>query len=104
MDMQIDTTTAVSYFQKMGCCHSNQCNTLSRTIWFGAMERHIWLSACHIPGSTNIKADKESNSVKDNKEWKLDPIIFTNISIRFGKPDIDFFANTLNVQLPLYIS
>ena len=68
------------------------------------MKRHIWLSACHIPVSTNIKANKGSISVKDNKEWKLDPIIFTNISIRFGKQDMDFFASTFNVQLPLYIS
>ena len=36
------------------------CNDIARDIWLWCLERHNFISAVHIPGSTNIEADFES--------------------------------------------
>ena len=52
----------------------------------------------------NIQADLESRSIHDNMEWKLHPILFNKICVKWGIPEIDLFANRLNNQLDRYIS
>ena len=46
-----DNTTAVSYINAMAGCRSLECNSLTKEIWDWAIDRNIWLSAAHIPGS-----------------------------------------------------
>ena len=94
-----DNTTTVSYINSMGGCKSRECNSITKDIWDWARERNIWLSAAHIPGSSNVDADQLSRNLNLNLEWMLSKPIFQRIVSLFGKPDIDLFASRLNAQV-----
>lgn len=79
-------------------------NDLTRQIWFCCIERNIWISANHLPGSSNVDADKMSRKLNDDLEWKLNPVIFKQIQDRFGPLHFDLFASRLNAQLKHYVS
>ena len=68
------------------------------------MQREIWVSASHVPGKSNILADKASRQFHDNTEWMLRQDLFLSITQLWGTPDIDLFAFRLNAQLPCYVS
>ena len=67
-------------------------------------DREIWLTTGHIPGIENTEADLASRVFNDQREWKLDPRVLTDVFTLFGKPDLDLFASRLNFQLPRYVS
>ena len=71
--IQSDNTTAVAYINAMGGIKSADCNNMARQIWLWCIEREIWLSACHIPGSINVEADSESRVFNTSTEWSLHP-------------------------------
>ena len=90
----IDNTTAVSVINNMGTCHSDKCNSIGVKIWEFCMSHNtIWLTAAHIPGSSNYRADKES----EDTEWMIDPTLLGKAldALNF-KPQIDLFASRLN--------
>ena len=80
----------------MGGTKSLNCNKISRNIWLWCIENGIWLSCSHIPGKSNIEADKKSRLFNDQTEWKLKDTIFLKITEKWGIPDIDLFASRLN--------
>ena len=102
--LRIDNTTAVAYINKMGGTKSIDCNFVATEIWNWCMNRNIWLTASHLPGSSNVVADRMSRKFSDNTEWMLDKEVFNQIVQEFGLPDIDLFASRLNRQLDKYIS
>ena len=53
--IQSYNATAVAHINAMGGIKSADCNNMARQIWLWCIEREIWLSACHIPGSMNIE-------------------------------------------------
>ena len=99
-----DNNTAVSYINSMGGCRSLECNSVAKDIWDWAIDKDIWLSAAHIPGSSNIDADQLSRNLNLDLEWMLSAPIFQRIVALFGKPDIDLFASRLNAQVKDYVS
>ena len=102
--MQIDNTTAVAYINNMGGTKSHQCNEISKAIWLWCIQRNIWLTATHLPGSQNILADERSRKFDDQTEWMLNKKIFFKITNVLGEPDIDLFASRLNTQCNTYVS
>ena len=88
----------------MGGSHSAICNFLAREIWFGCIDRNLWISAAHLPGTSNVAAGKVSRVFCDQTEWKLDETIFASITAYFYTPKIDPFASLWNYQLPRYIA
>lgn len=96
--------TAVSYIYCLEGCKSLECNSLSKDIWEWARERNIWLSAAHIPRSSNVDAGKLSRNLYLNLEWMLSLPIFQRIVSLFGKPDVDLSASRLNAQVETYVS
>ena len=65
----------------------------------------ITITAEHLPGNLNYKADWESRHQKDSSELKLCPLVFSKICQILGrKPEIDLFASRLSNQLPSYYS
>ncbi len=42
------------------------CNELSHEIWLWCYKNNNWIMSAHLPGKTNIVADKESRSIHDN--------------------------------------
>lgn len=89
-----DNTTAVSYINNMGGCKSDDCNEMAKTIWSWFIENNIWISCTHIPGRSNVEADKKSRNFNDQLEWKLNEYVFRNIVSHWGKPNIDLFASS----------
>ena len=98
--VMIGNTTAVTYINNMGGSHSAICNSIAREIWSWCIDRNLWLSAAHLPGTSNVAADKASRVFCDQTEWKLDETIFESITAYFYRPTIDLFASRLNYQLP----
>lgn len=72
----IGNTTAVAYINNMDGTHSLECNHIARMIWLWCLQRDIWISAAHLPGKSNLEADRASGIFRDHTEWKLDPDIF----------------------------
>lgn len=59
--LMIDNTTAVAAINNMGTCHSPECHSLAVQIWELSISHDItWLTAAHIHGSLNVRADRES--------------------------------------------
>ena len=98
VQVKTDSTCAKAYINSMGGIKSSECNDMAKKIWSWCIERKIWISAEHIPGSENL-ADFESRNYKENTEWKLDSTIVSQIFEIWGTPEIDMFATRLNTQL-----
>ena len=88
----------------MGGTHSKECNSIAKDIWQWCIERQIWLTAAHIPGTKNVEADRESRVFSGNKEWMIRPDVFQQITVIWGEPSIDLFASRLNHQVSCYVS
>ena len=68
------------------------------------MWRDSWLSACHIPGSTNVDADTESRQINSSTGWSLNVDVFSDLEKLWGPFYIDLFATRLNVKVSNYVS
>ena len=102
VQIKSDNSGTVSYLNRMGGVGSEQCNELAKQIWTWCIERSIWLSASHIPGTDN-EADFESRNFKDNVEWKLNVENFHTITEIWGLPDVDMFASRLSKQVHSFV-
>lgn len=89
--VQSDNTTTVSYINEVGGIKSVLCNDMAQTIWAWCIDSNIWLSACHIPGSQDSDADKQSRVVNVSTEWSL----CTQVALKFLKTFKDFRANLM---------
>ena len=105
--IMIDNTSAVFQINNMGTCHSEECNSLVVQIWEFCISHNIpWLTAAHIPGSSNVIADGESRHFhSQDTEWMLNSQLLTRAlrTLNF-QPEIDLFASRLNKQLPVFCS
>ena len=101
--VRCDNSCTVSYLTAMGGIKSTKCNEMAKQIWFWCIERDLWLSATHVPGSEN-KADESSMKFNDRTEWMLDKQIFNRLVNIWQCPEIDMFASCLNKQLDKYVS
>ena len=78
----------------MGGSKSRKCNDVAKLIWAYCIDSNIWISAAHIPGKTNLVADKMSHQFNDNTEWKLCPTVYKEIGkILTFSPEIYLFAS-----------
>ena len=102
--VQSDNTTTVSYISEVGGIKSVLCNDMAQTIWAWCIDSNIWLSACHIPGSQNTDADKQSRVFNVSTEWSLCTQVFEDIQKLWDKFDVDLFASRLNFKIPSYVS
>ena len=55
-----DNTTAEQIINNKGSSHSKDCNNISFLIWQAAIEKDMFITASHLPGILNKKADIES--------------------------------------------
>ena len=65
--LRIDVTV-VTYINNMGGTKSCICNLIANEIWTWSIDRNIWLSAKHLPGSKNVLADEQSRLFDDTTE------------------------------------
>ena len=100
-----DNSSVVSYLKKQGGTHSP---SLCMEVW----DTLLWCNqegidplVRHLPGKSNILADRLSRLSKPiATEWTLDQTICNSILSMTGFPNVDLFATRLNKRLPLYVS
>ena len=98
-----NSTTAVTYINKMGGLTSEKCNQVAKNIWSACMEKNVWISSQHIPGESN-DADKPSREFKDDLEWQIRDETFAKICRQWPTPTIDLFASRAIHKLNIYCS
>ena len=100
-----DNSSVVSYLKKQGGTHSP---SLCMEVWDTLLwcnQEGIDLLVRHLPGKSNILADRLSRLSKPiATEWTLDQTICNSILSMTGFPNVDLFATRLNKRLPLYVS
>ena len=105
MHILVESMAALSYLLKIGGTKSPDPMQISKEIWDFLLGQGITITAEHLPGNLNCKADWESRHQKDSSERKLCPLIFSKICQILGKrPEINLFASRLSDQLPSYYS
>ena len=78
---------------------------ISKEIWGFLLGQGIMITAEHLSGNLNCKADWEAWYQKDSSEWKLCPLFLSKICQILGKkPEIDLSASKLSNQLPNHYS
>ena len=96
VQLMIDDTTAVASINNMGTCHTPECYSLAVQIWEFSISHDItWLTAGHIPGSLNARADRESRHFHpQDTEWMINPTLLRNVLDTLDvKPEIKLFAS-----------
>jgi hypothetical protein len=71
---------------QMGGSKFKACDSVARKIWGWSIQRDIWLSAIHIPGASNVIADRLSRKHYSDHEWMLNQTLFS-ISV-CGSPSL----------------
>jgi len=105
LKLMVDNMTAVTVLNNMGTSHSWKLNELNKEIWSWCILRGIWLTVAHIPGKTNIVADRESRQHRRELEWTINQELYEEGICRLSvKPDIDLFASRINYRLKPYVS
>lgn len=102
--LKLDNSTALAYINNLGGIKSPALDSLSRRIWEWCIERNIFVSAQHIPGKMNSRADALSREFCSNLEWSLNMRIFELILKMTFIPEIDLFASKLNAKCGDYVS
>ena len=67
-------------------------------------KRDNWISAVHLAGKLNVRADAQSRNFSDKHEWSLNISVFEDILSQYPELNIDLFATRLNHKLPKYCS
>ena len=96
--------TTVAYVNNLGGTVSAQATKLARELWMWCLERQIHLTAQHLPGKDNVRADTESRRMKDRSDWMLNPSIFQLIMGTFPYLEVDLFATRLTSQIPRFFN
>ena len=68
------------------------------------LERNIYITAQHLPGSLNTIADAESLTLMDRSDWKPNPIILHEIVRLWCPMKVDLLASRLSTQCQRYFS
>ena len=59
-----------------------------------------YMDKCHTYSGCHTASRKFNR----NKEWQLDPVVFSDIVKQFGSPCIDLFASRINKQMMPFVS
>ena len=104
IEFQCDNVSAVKYINDMGGMTSSDMDSLTYNIWNWCIQRNIYISAVHISGFSNVRADYLSRHFSDSTEWMLKREIFERLCSQCFLPDVDLFASRLNKQLSTFVS
>lgn len=96
--LRVDNTTALAYINKMGGAMFNSLHELAREFWNWCEDRRLWVFAAYIASKDNIEADTLSRKINEDTEWGLADEAFQQITIKFGRQDIDLFASRKNTK------
>ena len=101
--VQTDNTTALSYIRKQGG-RLLELGAVAESLWDWCLNRNIQISASHIAGVLNIRADRLSRTPATPSECRIRDPFFAILVRRAGPFSIDLFADRVNTRLPRYYS
>ncbi|CAJ0917716.1 unnamed protein product [Ranitomeya imitator] len=84
------------FLNQQGGTRSPSLMEVTKSIFQLAENNLESLTALHIKGVDNYRADLLSRSRLRQGEWELSQAVVNQITERWGIPDIDLFANNLN--------
>ena len=99
-----DNTTVVFYINKQGGTRSRKLIELTLHIWEWCIHRRITLTAVHIAGDSNTRADQLSRVTSTAHEWQLHPEVLHLLFRKWGTPTLDMFATAQNSVCRLFCS
>lgn len=99
-----DNITAVFYINKQGGTRCEALMQITYSLFALAEESFLSLSAVHIKGAENVKADFLSRHSLLRSEWSLNKQVFRMIVDLWGSPEIDLFATRKNRQVEKFCS
>ena len=73
--VKMDNTTAIAYLNHMGNTRSQSLAQYALQLWQWCLQRGITISAKHLLGVKNIKADLELRTLHSSVEWMLHPAL-----------------------------
>ena len=97
-----DNVTTVCYINMKGG-PSKKLTEIATAIWALAFEKGITLSAKHLSGVLNVRADTLSR-LSVTYEWQLNPHVFEYLDSLWGPHTIDRFSSMVTTLLPCYNS
>lgn len=74
-----DNCTAMADMNHMGTSSCPNRDALAKEIWLCCSSHNIWLTASHIPGVSNVEADRQSQTSQSQLTWTLNPKIFRSL-------------------------
>ena len=74
-----DNCTAMADINHMGTSSCPNRNALAKEIRLWCSSHNIWLTASHIPGVSNVEADRQSRTSQSQLTWTLNPKIFRSL-------------------------
>ena len=100
-----DNTSVVAYINKQGGTGCSRLCDIALEIWEFCVSRNISISASHLSGVANVRADKLSRLEHSDHSYFLSQEVFDEIadSLDFSL-DVDCFASRLNFKLPKFVS
>ena len=102
--IRMDNISAKAYINHLGGTHSHQLNSIAVQLWKWCLDRHISLTADHLPGKNYQVANGESRKVKDRCNWMIHPELVAWKHQEMGPLDVDLFASHLTYQLLRFYS
>ncbi|XP_078576213.1 uncharacterized protein LOC144861950 [Branchiostoma floridae x Branchiostoma japonicum] len=101
-----DNSTVVAYLNHLGGTRSLDLLNVTLDLWQWCTDRNLSISAVHIPGKENVRADFSSRHFFVATEWTLDRYTFLSLQAKFPllSKGVDLFASRTNRQLPQYVS
>ena len=97
-----DNVTTMAYINQLGG-PSPALSQLAKAVWLEAYDKELTLSAKHLQGILNVKADSLSR-LPQHYEWQLHKGLFHYLDQIWGPHTIDRLATMSNSQLPKYNS
>ena len=100
-----DNSTVVSYINKQGGTSCKILCDLALDLWQFCIIRNINISALHIAGEHNSRADKLPRLKVTDHDYFLSVSMFTSLSKAISFPlKVDLFADRLNFKISNFIS
>ncbi|CAJ0950962.1 unnamed protein product [Ranitomeya imitator] len=99
-----DNQVAVAYINHQGGTHSESLMRVADRLFQTAENHFLFLTALHIRGTENIKADFLSRNTLRQGEWSLNNCVFDQIVHKWGHPEVDLFATRDNRKTTKFCS
>ena len=99
LHLQIDNTTAIAYFVKMGGTQNKHMTSIPKEIWEYLFTQENTATAEYLPSSLNVQADWQC---RGSLRLETEPnSVSEHICKILGQSDMDLFASRLYHQLQI---